>query len=105
MSFCMGMYEYRGKGKLCYMNTDSLTVCINTEDVYEHDAVEVEIRIDTSNYDIERPLLIEKINKLIRLMTGGLDWNIMTMFFGLRLKTYLYLVDDFSGDKKAKETK
>ena len=73
--------------------------------VYEHDAVEVEIRIDTSNYDIERPLLIEKINKLIRLMTGGLDWNIMTMFFGLRLKTYLYLVDDFSGDKKAKETK
>ena len=38
-------------------------------------------------------------------MTGGLDWNIMTMFFGLRLKTYLYLVDDFSGDKKAKETK
>ena len=41
--------------------------------IYEHDAVEVEIRIDTSNYDIERPLLIEKINKLIRLMTGGLD--------------------------------
>ena len=28
----MGMYEYRGKGKLCDMNTDSLIVCIKTED-------------------------------------------------------------------------
>lgn len=38
-------------------------------------------------------------------MTGGLDWNIMAMFFGLRLETYLYFVDDFIVDRKAKETK
>ena len=30
--FLYGYVEYRGKGKLCDMNTDSLTVCIKTED-------------------------------------------------------------------------
>ena len=40
----MGMYEYRGKGKLCYMNTDSLTVCINTEDVYEHKTMQLKLK-------------------------------------------------------------
>ena len=29
----------------------------------------------------------------------------MTEFFGLRAKTYIYLIDDSSNDKRANETK
>ena len=38
-------------------------------------------------------------------MKDELDRKIMTEFVGLRLKWYSYLMDDGSGDKKAKGTK
>ena len=38
-------------------------------------------------------------------MKDELDRKIMTEFVGLRLKSYSYLMDDGSGDKKAKGTK
>ena len=38
-------------------------------------------------------------------MKDKLSGNIMTKFAGLRAKTYSYLIDDSSEDKKAKDTK
>ena len=38
-------------------------------------------------------------------MKDKLDRKIMTKFVGLRAKTYSYLIDDDSEDKKAKGTK
>ena len=38
-------------------------------------------------------------------MKDELDRKMMTEFVGLRLKSYSYLMDDGSGDKKAKGTK
>ena len=38
-------------------------------------------------------------------MKGKLGGNIMTEFVGLKSKTYSYVIDDGSEDKKAKGTK
>ena len=49
--------------------------------------------------------LKEKIKKVLGLMKDELGGKIMTKFVGLRAKTYSYLIDDGSEDKKAKGTK
>ena len=38
-------------------------------------------------------------------MKDELGWNIMIKFVGLRAKTYSYLIDDDSEEKKVKRTK
>ena len=47
----------------------------------------------------------EKIRKIIGLMKDELARKIMTKLFGLRAKSYSYLIVDGSEDKKAKSTK
>ena len=97
--------KYRYNANLCYMDTDSFIMHIKTKDVYEHIANDVEKRSDTSNYEINRPLPAAKNKKMIGLMKDELGGKIMAEFVGLRPKTYYYLKDDGSGDKKAKGTK
>ena len=53
----------------------------------------------------KRPLPKGKNKKVIGLMKDELGRKIMTKFVGLRAKTYSYLIDDGSEDKKAKGTK
>ena len=38
------------------MDTDSFIVYINTYDIYKGITEDVEIRFDTSNYELDRPL-------------------------------------------------
>ena len=38
------------------MDTDSFIVYIKTDDIYQDIAEDVETRIDTSNYKLDRPL-------------------------------------------------
>ena len=47
--------EYNEKAKLCYVDTDSFLVYVQTEDIYEDIAEDVEKRFDTSNFELERP--------------------------------------------------
>ena len=44
------------KSKLCYMGKDSFIVYRKTNDIYKDIAENVEIRSDTSNYELDRPL-------------------------------------------------
>ena len=46
-----------------------------------------------------------KNNKVIGLIKDNLGGKVLTNFVGLRAKTYSYLLDDGSEDKKAKVTK
>ena len=83
----------------------SFIINIKTEDFYEDIANNVEIRFDTSNYEVNRPLPKGKNKKVIGLMKDELGGKIMTEFAALRPKTYSYLMDDGNSDKKAKGTK
>ena len=53
--------------KLCYMDTDSFIFHVKTEDFYFYKDIagDIEKRFDTSNYEVDRPLLKEKNKKVI----------------------------------------
>ena len=97
--------KYGNNVKLCYMDTDSFIMNIKTKDFYKDIANDVEKIIDTSNYEVNRPLSIGKNKKVIGLMKDKLGGKIITEFVTLRPKTYSYLIDDCKEDKKVKGTK
>ena len=97
--------KYGDNVKLCYMDTNSFIMNIETEDFYKDIANDVEKRFDTSNYDVDRRLSTGKNKKVIGLMKDELGGRIITEFVALRPKTYSYLTDDCKEDKKAKGTK
>ena len=55
--------KYNNDVKLCYMDTDSFIMNIKTNDFYKYIANDVENRFDTSNYEVNRPLLTGKNKK------------------------------------------
>ena len=55
--------KYSDNVKLCYMDTDSFTMYIKTEDSYKDIANNVEKIFDTSNYEVNRPLPTGKNEK------------------------------------------
>ena len=86
------------------MDTDSFIVDIKADDIYKL-SKDVKTRFDNSNYELDRPLPKGKKKKVIALMKDKLGGKIMKKLVGLRAKTYSYLIDDSSEDKKAKGTK
>ena len=63
------------------MDTESFIVYIKSDDIYKNIGEDVEIRSDTSNYELDRP------------------------FVGLGVKAYSYLIVDGSKIKKQKAQK
>ena len=80
-------------------------VSLFRDDIYKEIPKYVEIRFHTSNYELDRPLPKGKNKKVIQLMKDELGRKIMTKFVALRAKTYSYLIDDGSEDKKSKRHK
>ena len=97
--------KYGEKAILCYIDTDSFIAYIKTDEIYIDIGEDVETRFETSNYELYRPLPKRKNKKVIRLMKDELGGKIITKFVGLRAKTYSYLIDGGSKDKKAKGKK
>ena len=87
------------------MDTDSFIMHIKPEDFYEDIPNDVEKRLDTSNYEVNRPLPTGKNKKKNGLRKNKLGGKIMAEFVALIPKTYSYLTDDCKEDKKAKGTK
>ena len=54
--------------KRCYMDTDSFTVHVKTDNIYKDIADDIETRLDTSSFDLHRPLPNRKNEKVIGLM-------------------------------------
>ena len=94
--------KYKEKAKLCYMDTDSFVIHIFTEDFFEDINNDVERWFDTSNYDKndKRPLPKGKNKKVTGMFKDELGGKIMTEFCPLRAKTYAYLMDGDSENKK-----
>ena len=78
-------------------------IVLKTDDIYKDIVEVVEIRFDTSNYELERPLPNGKNKKTIGIMKYELGRKIMTKFVGLIAKAYSYLIDDSGEDKKKRQ--
>ena len=94
--------KYKEKAKLCYMDTDSFVINIFTEDFFEDINNDIERWFDTSNYDKndKRPLKTGINKKVIGMFKDELGGKIMKEFCAPRAKTYSYLKDDDSEEKK-----
>ena len=80
-------------------------VYFKRDDIYKDIAEDVEAKFDTSNYELDRPVMNGKNKKVIGLMKDELGGKNKKEFLGLRANTYNYLIDDGSEDKKARGTK
>ena len=78
---------------------------MKTKDIYVGFAKDVELRFDTSNYKLDRPLPREESKKVIGLMKDELCGKVITNLVTLKLKTYSYLTENDDESKKAKFTK
>ena len=88
------------------MDTDNFIAYIKTDYIYKDILEDVETRFGTWNYDLDRSLPKGKDKKVIGLISKfELAGKITTRFVRLRAKTYSYLIDNGSKDKKAKGTK
>ena len=87
------------------MYTDSFIAYIETGDICEDIAEDVERRFDTSNYELDRSLPKGKIKKVVGLMRDELGEQIMKKIAGLIAKAYIFSIEDGSEDEKDKSTK
>ena len=97
--------KYQNNAKLCYIDTDTFIINIETKDFCKDIANDVDEIFDTSNYECDRPLPTGKNKKVIDLMKDELGGKIITEFVALRPKTYSYLMDDDSEVKIDKMNK
>ena len=69
------------------METDSFIVHVKTEDIYKDTAEDVETKLDTSNFELDRRLAKGKNIKLFGLIQDEFGGQTMKEFVGLRVKT------------------
>ena len=107
---------YGDKIRLCYTDTKSFIMHIKADDFYKDISADVDKWFDTSNFNKNdnRPLEIGKNKKVLGKFKNEIGGKIMTKFVALIVKTYSFLIDEYTvedyeknriADKKAKGTK
>ena len=96
--------QYGSKCELLYMDTDSLLILIETEDVYEDMKNNMDL-YDTSDYPKEHPLHSNKNKKVLGKMKDEWAGTPIAEYVGLRPKMYSILKADEKNIKKAKGVK
>ncbi|XP_071057012.1 uncharacterized protein [Onthophagus taurus] len=97
--------KYGESIRLCYMDTDSFTVLIDSDDVYRDVKLNLD-KFDTSNYSPDNQFDIPLHNKaVLGKMKDENCGNIMVEFIGLRSKVYANRVADGRVTKKSKGVK
>ena len=99
--------RYKDKVKLCYMDTDSFILLIETEDFFKDITDDVNEWFDTSNYDQnDKRLLPIRVNKkVLGKFKYELNGKIMTEFCAPWAETYAFRCDNDEEIKKPKGTK
>ena len=88
------------------MDTDSFIVHTKTDDICKDISEDLASRVDTSSYELDRPVPMgKKIKQVVGLMKDELGGQIIKKFVGWRPKTYSYLKDNNDKCKRAKSTK
>ena len=95
------LYDYVKPWKPNYVTW--FTVYKKMDDIYIEFAKDVETRFDTSNYELDRSLPKGEGKKVIGVVNDELGGKIMEDFFGLRAKTYSFLVNDCSEGSKSRK--
>ena len=98
---------YNDKIELCYIDTNSFIIYVETDDFHSDISNDVNKWFDNSNYskDINRPLEKVKNKKAIGKFKDELGDLIINEFSTHRAKTYAYKLDNNDHVKKAKGTK
>ena len=86
------------------MDIDSFILYIKTDDIFQDIVGDTKTGFDTSNYELARPFPKGKTEKVIGLMKNDLGGKILIKLVGPKAKTYSYLINYVSEDKKAKGT-
>ena len=74
------------------MDTDSVIAYIKTDDIYRDITEDVETRLDTSNYELDRPLAKGKNKKVIVLTKEELGKKIKAnSLYILYIPVYIYV--------------
>ena len=95
--------KYNDRATLCYMDTDSFTFSIQTDDLYADMRRDLD-RYDTSNYSPSNPYDMPLQGKaVLGRMKDENAGNIMLEFVGLRPKMYAYNIGEWV--KKVKGVK
>ena len=99
--------KYGDKVRLCYMDTDSFILQIQTEDFYKDIANDVNILFDTLGYakKLNRPLPTRINEKVIGTFKDELSGKVIAEFCAPRAKTYALKDEDNKETKRAKGTK
>ena len=89
--------KYGDKVELCYMDTDSFAIHIETEDFYKYIANDVNKWFDTSKYNKNdyRPLPIGINKKVIDKFKDELNGKVMREFITLSPKVYAFTIDGY----------